>query len=84
MLEEGSIEVKARISGVFYRTPSPGVPSFVEVGSIIKKGETLALLEAMKVFSKVKAPVAGTIAAIRALDEQAVTVGDILFLISRA
>src|SRR5262249_8135251 len=50
------VEVKAPISGVFYRAPSPGAAPFVDVGTAVAKGQALALLEAMKLFSKIKAP----------------------------
>ena len=55
MSDEGRrIEVKAAMSGVFYRRPSPEDPSYSEVGDTVKKKQTLALLETMKVFQKVK------------------------------
>ena len=65
-MSEGIVEVKAQISGIFYRTSAPGAPAYVDVGSPILKGQTLGLLEAMKVFSKIRAPVPGTIVEIRA------------------
>jgi acetyl-CoA carboxylase biotin carboxyl carrier protein len=71
------------MSGIFYRTPAPDAPSFVEEGAAVIKGQTLALLEAMKVFSKVKAPVSGTIAEIRGVHQGTVTVGEVLFRIAR-
>jgi biotin carboxyl carrier protein len=80
---DGLIEVRAQISGIFYRTPAPDAPVFVEVGSAILKGQTLGLLEAMKVFSKIKAPVPGTIVEVCATHAETVTVGQVLFLISR-
>jgi biotin carboxyl carrier protein len=75
------VEVKAAMSGVFYRTPAPGQPPFVEPGTAIRKGQTLALLEAMKLFAKVKAPVGGTVFEIRAAHEETVTSGQTLFVI---
>lgn len=78
------VEVKAPISGVFYRTQGPGEAPFVESGASVRKGQTLALLEAMKVFSKVKAPVNGTVHEIRAVHEEAVTAGEVLFVIAAA
>jgi biotin carboxyl carrier protein len=75
------IEVKAPMSGVFYRRPSPEEPPYVEVGSSVKKKQTLALLETMKVFQKVKSPAAGEIVEIRAENEAALKDGDLLFVI---
>jgi acetyl-CoA carboxylase biotin carboxyl carrier protein len=81
--DNGLFDVKAPISGIFYRTPSPGAPAFVEIGAPVRKGQTLALLEAMKLFSKVKAPADGVVAEIPAGHEQQVSVGQTLFRLSR-
>ena len=51
--EKKRVEVRAKMSGVFYRKPSPDEPPYVEVGSVVKKKQVLALLETMKVFQKV-------------------------------
>jgi len=55
------VEVKAKMSGIFYRRPSPDDPPYVEPGDRVKKKQTLALLETMKVFQKVKSPADGTV-----------------------
>ena len=60
------------ISGVFYRKPAPEQPAFVEEGTQVKKGQTLCLLETMKVFTKIKAPVDGVVAEIAIEDENTV------------
>jgi biotin carboxyl carrier protein len=75
------VQVKAKISGVFYRAPNPEADPFVEVGSVVKKGQAIALLESMKLFSKVKSPVAGRIAEIKGTNGEAVNTGQTLFLI---
>jgi biotin carboxyl carrier protein len=75
------VQVKAKISGVFYRSPSPEADPFVEVGSMVKKGQAIALLESMKLFSKVKSPVAGEIAEIKGTNGEAVNTGETLFVI---
>ena len=77
------VEVRAPISGVFFRAPSPGVPPFVEVGSMVRKGQPLALLEAMKLFSKIKAPVDGIVREILGVDAEAVGTGQRLFVLER-
>lgn len=75
------VEVRAKMSGVFYRRPSPDESPYVEVGSVVKKKQVLALLETMKVFQKVKSPASGEIVEIAAQDESAVKDDDLLFVI---
>src|SRR3989337_1535095 len=53
--EENLVPIKAPMLGTFYRRPSPGAPSYVEVGTFVKEDETVCLLEVMKVFNSVKA-----------------------------
>lgn len=77
------IDVKAQISGVFYRSATPDAPPFVEVGATVRKGQTLALLESMKLFSKVKAPADGTVAELVAGNEEPVSVGQVLVRLAR-
>ena len=79
--EKKLVEVRARMSGVFYRKPSPDQPPYVEVGSVVKKKQVLALLETMKVFQKVKSPASGEILQIVADDEAALKDGDLMFVI---
>ena len=82
MIEAGkSVEVRAAMSGVFYRKPGPDEPAYVEVGDQVKKKQVLALLETMKVFQKVKSPAAGTIIEIVAENEKALKDGDLMFVI---
>lgn len=75
------IEVKAPMSGVFYRRPSPEEPPYVEEGDTVKKKQVLALLETMKVFQKVKAPANGRILKIEAENETPVKDEAVLFVI---
>jgi len=82
MAEDHSIPVKAPISGVFYRASAPEQPAFVEVGSVVKKGQTLCLLETMKVFTKIKSPIDGTVVEILGKDETPVGKNEILFYLS--
>jgi acetyl-CoA carboxylase biotin carboxyl carrier protein len=82
MSDEGkTVEVKAKMSGVFYRRPSPDDPSYAEVGDTVKKKQVIALLETMKVFQKVKSPAAGTITEILIENETPVTDGTVLMVI---
>jgi biotin carboxyl carrier protein len=75
------IEVKAPMSGVFYRRPAPDQPPYVEVGDTVKKKQVLALLETMKVFQKIKSPAAGTIVEIIAENESPLADGDLMFIL---
>ena len=75
------IEVRAPMSGVFYRRPAPDQPPYVEVGDTVKKKQILALLETMKVFQKIKSPVAGKIVEIIAENETPLADDDLMFVI---
>ena len=56
--------VKSPMVGTFYRSPSPGTPSFIEVGSQVKVGDVICIIEAMKMMNQIQADKAGTIEAI--------------------
>lgn len=73
--------VRAPMTGVFYRAPSPNSPPFVEEGDIVRKGQRLALLEAMKIFNDVTAEISGKIVAILAQNASIVQEGEPLFAI---
>jgi biotin carboxyl carrier protein len=69
------------LSGVFYRKAAPDQPPLVEEGTQVKKGQTLCLLETMKVFTKIKAPVDGVVAEIFIEDESTVEKNQVLMKI---
>ena len=75
----GLVRIESPMVGVFYRAPQPGAPSFVEVGDVVTVGQTLCLLEAMKLFNELKADVDGRVRAIHAENAQAVEYGQLLF-----
>ena len=75
------VEVRARMSGVFYRRPAPDEPPYVEVGDTVKKKQVLALLETMKVYQKIKAPAAGKIVEIAVENEATLKDDDLIFVI---
>lgn len=81
MNESKRVEVRAAMSGVFYRKSAPDQPAYVEVGDQVKKKQVLALLETMKVFQKVKSPAAGTILEIVVENETPLKDGDLMFVI---
>jgi len=68
--------------GTFYRSASPGTKAFVEVGSKIKEGETLCIVEAMKILNEIEADKSGTVTNILCVNGQAVEYGQPLFEIS--
>jgi acetyl-CoA carboxylase biotin carboxyl carrier protein len=73
--------VKSPMVGTFYRSASPGAKAFVEVGDAIKAGETLCIIEAMKILNEIEADVSGTVAKILCDNGQAVEYGQALFVI---
>jgi acetyl-CoA carboxylase biotin carboxyl carrier protein len=74
-------EITSPMVGTFYRRPSPGAEGFVNVGDTIAEGQTLCIIEAMKVMNEIKAERSGTITAIMADDGTPVQFGDVLFRI---
>jgi acetyl-CoA carboxylase biotin carboxyl carrier protein len=82
MSENGKrVEVRALMSGIFYRQSGPEAPAYCEVGDQVKKKQVLALLETMKVFQTIKSPVEGTILEIVAENEKPLKDGDLMFVI---
>ena len=76
---DGIVGIESPMVGVFFRAPSPGAPSFVEIGDTVVPGQTLCLLEAMKLFNELKAEVAGTVRAIHVENAEPVEFGQLLF-----
>jgi acetyl-CoA carboxylase biotin carboxyl carrier protein len=73
--------VKSPMVGTFYRSSSPGAKAFVEVGSQVKEGETICIIEAMKILNEIEADKAGTVTQILCENGQAVEYGQPLFMI---
>jgi acetyl-CoA carboxylase biotin carboxyl carrier protein len=73
--------VKAPMVGTFYRSPSPGSGAFVELGQSVKQGDTLCIIEAMKLLNEIEADASGTIKAILVENGQPVEYGEPLFII---
>ena len=74
--------MRSPISGVFYLAKEPGAEPFVQVGSKVKKGDTLCIIEAMKTMNDIRAPRNGVVTAILAADGATLAAGDALFLLS--
>ena len=73
--------VKSPMVGTFYRSPSPGASSFVELGQAVKPGDTLCIIEAMKLLNEIEAEVGGTVKEILVDNGQPVEYGQPLFII---
>jgi acetyl-CoA carboxylase biotin carboxyl carrier protein len=73
--------VKSPMVGTFYRSPSPSAKAFVEVGQHVKAGDTLCIIEAMKLMNEIEADVSGVIKAILVEASQPVEYGEPLFII---
>jgi len=77
---EGHV-VKSPMVGTFYRAPSPGAKSFVDIGQNVKEGETLCIIEAMKLLNEIESDKTGVVKAILVENGQAVEFGQPLFII---
>jgi acetyl-CoA carboxylase biotin carboxyl carrier protein len=73
--------VKSPMVGTFYRASAPGAKSFVDIGSTIKEGETICIIEAMKILNEIEADKSGTVTKILSENGQAVEYGQPLFII---
>jgi oxaloacetate decarboxylase alpha subunit len=76
---DGVVRVESPMVGVFYRAPNPGAPAFVDIGDTVVPGQTLCVLEAMKLFNELKAETTGTVRAIHVENAQPVEFGQLLF-----
>jgi acetyl-CoA carboxylase biotin carboxyl carrier protein len=73
--------VKSPMVGTFYRSASPGAPAFVEMGSVVKEGQTICIIEAMKILNEIEADKSGTVTRMLCENGQAVEYGQPLFMI---
>jgi acetyl-CoA carboxylase biotin carboxyl carrier protein len=78
---EGHV-VKSPMVGTFYRAPSPGAKAFVEVGQTVSTGDTLCIIEAMKLLNEIEADVGGTVKAVLVENGQPVEYSQPLFVIA--
>ncbi len=79
-----SVDITSPFVGTFYRSPTPDAPSFVEVGSVVRPGQTLCIIEAMKLMNEIEAEVSGTITEIFAQNSKAIEFGQKLFRVKKA
>jgi len=76
--EPGLVEVTAPMVGTFYRAPAPGAEPFVQAGSRVKPGDTLCILEAMKLMNEIEAEIEGEVVDVVAKNGQLVEFGQVL------
>jgi acetyl-CoA carboxylase biotin carboxyl carrier protein len=78
------VDLASPFVGSFYRSPSPDAPAFVDVGSVVRAGQTLCIIEAMKLMNEIEAECAGTIVEIFAQNGKSVEYGQKLLRIKKA
>jgi len=78
------VAVTSPFVGTFYRAPSPEAGNFVEVGTSVKKGQTLCIIEAMKLMNEIECDLAGTVAEVLVENGKSVEYGQKLFLIKKS
>lgn len=78
-VEKSGIPIKTPLSGVFYTSPKPGAPPFVKVGDVVQEGQTLCIIEAMKLMNEIAAEQKGRITEICKQNGEVANEGEILF-----
>jgi acetyl-CoA carboxylase biotin carboxyl carrier protein len=78
------LEIKSPMVGTFYRAPAPDAPPYVEVGTRVKKGDTLCIIEAMKLMNEMESEVAGTVVEVLVDNAEPVEYGQVLFRVEPA
>jgi acetyl-CoA carboxylase biotin carboxyl carrier protein len=73
--------VKSPMVGTFYRSSSPGAAPFIQIGSVVKEGDTLCIIEAMKILNEIESDKSGTVTQILCENGQAVEYGQPLFIV---
>ncbi len=82
-LAENVVEVRSPMVGTFYRAPAPDADPYVEVGDMVKAGQTLCIIEAMKLMNEIQSEVSGRVAKILVENAQPVEYDQVLFLIEK-
>jgi acetyl-CoA carboxylase biotin carboxyl carrier protein len=81
--EEDGFEVTAPMVGTFYSASSPGAAAYVQVGDRVSEGDTLCIIEAMKMMNQIEADVSGVVKSIRIQNGEPVEFGQVLFVIDQ-
>ena len=80
--DEGGSQIKAPMVGIFYTSPAPDEPPFIEVGQTIKKGDVLCIIEAMKIMNQIESDFSGVVQSILVESGEPVEFGQPLLVIS--
>ena len=80
-VDSGLHEIRSPLVGTFYRAPSPEAPNFTEVGQVVKKGQALCIIEAMKLMNEIESDADGVVEEVVVQNNQPVEYGEILFRI---
>ncbi len=75
------LEIRSPMVGTFYRAPGPDKPQFVKVGDAVNQGDTVCIIEAMKLFNEIESEVKGTIVKVMVEDASPVEYDQVLFLV---
>lgn len=78
------LEIKSPMVGTFYRSQSPDKPPYVKVGDVVESGETVCMIEAMKLFNEIESEIRGKIVKVMVEDAQPVEYDQVLFLVEPA
>lgn len=81
-VEQRLVEIKSPMVGTFYRSPSPGVKPYVEVGERVERGQVVCIIEAMKLMNEIQSEVAGLIVKVPVENAQPVEYGQPLFVVA--
>jgi acetyl-CoA carboxylase biotin carboxyl carrier protein len=84
VVDSDLVAVTSPFVGTFYRAPSPEASNFCEVGSTVKKGQALCIIEAMKLMNEIECDVAGTVAEVLVENGKSVEYGQKLFMIKKS
>ena len=79
VVDDGLVDLNSPIVGTFYRAPSPDTPPFVEVGSKVRKGQTVCIVEAMKVMNEIESEIDAEVVDAPLANGQPVEFGEVLF-----
>jgi len=82
-VDEGLLPVVSPMVGIFYRAASPNDPNFVEIGDRVEIGQTLGLVETMKVFNEITSEIEGTVVEIKVINMALVETGDVLLTVRK-
>jgi acetyl-CoA carboxylase biotin carboxyl carrier protein len=83
-VESGLLEIRSPMVGTFYGSPNPESPAFMSEGTSVSKGQTVCIVEAMKLMNEIESEVSGTIVKVCLENETAVEFGTVLFLVKPA